>query len=71
MEGRSPGLGKLDYRSGDLQTGAAILHPLGERGIRHLESSGWLALDSHERALGDAAEFAVPRELVKVVTCDE
>ena len=70
-EAGSPGLCKLDTRRGDLQTGAAILRPLGERGIRHTESSGWLALDAHERALGDAAESAVPRELVKVVTCDE
>jgi ferredoxin--NADP+ reductase len=49
----------------------AILHLLGERGIRYTTWSGWLALDAHERALGDADESAVLRERVKVVSRDE
>ena len=62
-QARPPGQG--------LRTGAAILRPLGEHGIRYTESSGWLALDAHERALGDADESAVLRALVKVVPRDE
>ncbi|TFD30013.1 FAD-dependent oxidoreductase [Cryobacterium cryoconiti] len=53
--------------SGGDAAGDGILGLLGERGIRYTTWSGWLALDAHERALGDADESGVPRERVKVV----
>lgn len=49
----------------------AILALLDERGIRFTSWSGWLALDAHERALGEADSSAVLRERVKVVPRDE
>ncbi|POH61968.1 pyridine nucleotide-disulfide oxidoreductase [Cryobacterium zongtaii] len=49
----------------------AILRLLGERGIRYTTWPGWLALDAHERALGDADLSEVTRERVKVVPRDE
>ncbi|MBC7443310.1 MAG: FAD-dependent oxidoreductase [Ramlibacter sp.] len=49
----------------------AILSLLGERGIRFTTWPGWLALDAHERALGDADPSPVLRERVKVVPRDE
>lgn len=47
----------------------AVLHLLDERGIRHTTWDGWLALDAHERRLGEAASETGPvqRERVKVV----
>ena len=49
----------------------AILALLEERGIRHTTWPGWLALDAHERALGDADGSPVRRERVKVVPRQE
>ncbi|MBG6057730.1 ferredoxin--NADP+ reductase [Cryobacterium sp. MP_M5] len=49
----------------------AILALLDERGIRFTTWSGWLALDAHERALGEADLSTVDRERVKVVPRDE
>jgi ferredoxin/flavodoxin---NADP+ reductase len=53
---------------------AAIIDLLDARGIRFTTWNGWLDLDAHERALGEA--FALPdadatRERVKVVPRDE
>ncbi|QAY74860.1 pyridine nucleotide-disulfide oxidoreductase [Agromyces protaetiae] len=47
----------------------AVLALLGEREVEYTTWDGWLALDAHERALGEADEF--PRERVKVVPRDE
>ncbi|CAN5407457.1 FAD-dependent oxidoreductase [soil metagenome] len=44
-----------------------MLEVLDARGIRFTSWDGWLALDAHERALGEADVSAVVRERVKVV----
>jgi len=49
----------------------AILALLEERGIRYTTWPGWLALDAHERTLGEADTSPVVRERVKVVPRDE
>jgi len=49
----------------------AILDVLDGRGIRFTTWPGWLALDVHERALGDADATPVERARVKVVPRDE
>ncbi|TFC18968.1 pyridine nucleotide-disulfide oxidoreductase [Cryobacterium algoritolerans] len=49
----------------------AILSLLEARGISFTTWSGWLALDAHERALGDSDLSPVLRERVKVVPRDE
>ncbi|KFF59725.1 pyridine nucleotide-disulfide oxidoreductase [Cryobacterium sp. MLB-32] len=46
-----------------------ILSLLTERGIRFTTWPGWLVLDAHEKALGEA--HSSPRERVKVVERDE
>jgi ferredoxin--NADP+ reductase len=48
-----------------------VVEVLDARGIRFTSWDGWLALDAHERALGDADVSAVVRERVKVVPRDE
>jgi len=48
----------------------AVIEFLQSRGVRFTTWDGWLALDEHERALGE--EFpGVERERVKVVSRDE
>ncbi|MRG59079.1 pyridine nucleotide-disulfide oxidoreductase [Agromyces sp. CFH 90414] len=47
----------------------AVLELLGSREVEYTTWDGWLALDAHERALGEADEF--PRERVKVVPREE
>ncbi len=49
----------------------AILALLDERGIRFTTWAGWLALDAHERTLGEADPSPVVRERVKVVPRDD
>ena len=49
----------------------AVLALLAERGVRFTTWPGWLALDAHERALGDADGSRVARERVKVVARGE
>jgi NADPH-dependent glutamate synthase beta subunit-like oxidoreductase len=49
----------------------AILALLEERGIHFTTWAGWLALDAHERALGEADPSPVERERVKVVPRDK
>jgi ferredoxin--NADP+ reductase len=49
----------------------AILEVLEGRGIRFTSWPGWLALDAHERTLGEVDESPVARERVKVVARDE
>ncbi|UOE43275.1 FAD-dependent oxidoreductase [Agromyces larvae] len=49
--------------------GDAVLALLDEREVEYSTWDGWLALDAHERALGEADEF--PRERVKVVPREE
>ena len=51
--------------------GEEVLELLEARGIRYTTWNGWLALDAHERSLGDAFEGPVARERVKVVPRDE
>lgn len=51
--------------------GDEVLELLEARGIRFTTWNGWLALDAHERSLGDAFEGPVARERVKVVPRDE
>lgn len=51
--------------------GEEVLELLEARGIRYTTWNGWLALDAHERALGEAYEGPVARERVKVVPRDE
>ncbi|WP_242497774.1 FAD-dependent oxidoreductase [Microbacterium protaetiae] len=46
-----------------------VLELLASRGVVHTDWSGWLALDAHERALGENHEHR--RERVKVVDRDE
>ncbi|MWC00233.1 FAD-dependent oxidoreductase [Agromyces seonyuensis] len=46
-----------------------VLALLDERGVERTDWSGWLALDAHERALGESDAF--PRERVKVVPREE
>ncbi|MHC5797982.1 FAD-dependent oxidoreductase [Lacisediminihabitans sp. FW035] len=48
-----------------------VIEVLDARGIRFTSWDGWLALDAHERALGDADVSAVVRERVKVVPRQE
>lgn len=49
----------------------AILEVLDARGVPFTTWEGWLALDGHERALGEADESDIDRERVKVVPRDE
>lgn len=49
----------------------AVLDFLESRGVRYTTWEGWLALDAHERALGDGFAGDVVRERVKVVPRDE
>ena len=49
----------------------AVLELLESRDVRYTTWQGWLALDAHERALGEADESDVVRERVKVVPRDE
>jgi ferredoxin--NADP+ reductase len=49
----------------------ALLELLDARGVRYTTWEGWLTLDAHERALGEADESDVARERVKVVPRDE
>ncbi|MCK8610154.1 FAD-dependent oxidoreductase [Agromyces sp. C10] len=51
--------------------GGEVLELLEARGIRYTTWNGWLALDAHERGLGEAFEGPVTRERVKVVPRDE
>lgn len=51
--------------------GDEVLELLEARGIRYTTWNGWLALDAHERGLGEAFEGPVVRERVKVVPRDE
>ncbi|GGI46660.1 ferredoxin--NADP+ reductase [Agromyces flavus] len=51
--------------------GDEVLELLEARGIRFTTWNGWLALDAHERSLGEAFEGPVTRERVKVVPRDE
>ncbi|MGR0218593.1 FAD-dependent oxidoreductase [Agromyces sp. ZXT2-6] len=51
--------------------GDEVLEVLEARGIRYTTWNGWLALDAHERALGEAFDGPVARERVKVVPRDE
>ncbi|BDZ54916.1 FAD-dependent oxidoreductase [Agromyces marinus] len=55
----------------DAAGGDEVLELLEARGIRFTTWNGWLALDAHERALGEAFEGPVARERVKVVPRDE
>ncbi|MES2093266.1 MAG: FAD-dependent oxidoreductase [Actinomycetota bacterium] len=48
-----------------------IIELLDARGIRFTDWDGWLTLDAHERALGDADPSGVGRERVKMVPRDE
>ena len=54
---------------------ADVLDLLEERGVPFTTWEGWLALDAHERALGEAFQPTgsrpVVRERVKVVSRDE
>lgn len=51
----------------------AIIELLEARGVKYTDWDGWLRLDAHERALGEAATEAGPvaRDRVKVVSRDE
>ncbi|MGO4533469.1 FAD-dependent oxidoreductase [Leifsonia sp. 2MCAF36] len=49
----------------------SVLEFLEGRGVRYTTWEGWLALDAHERALGDSFAGEVVRERVKVVSRDE
>jgi ferredoxin/flavodoxin---NADP+ reductase len=51
--------------------GDEVFELLGARGIRYTTWNGWLALDAHERSLGEAFDGPVARERVKVVPRDE
>ena len=51
--------------------GDEVLELLEARGIRYTTWDGWLALDAHERALGEEFDGPVTRERVKVVPRDE
>ncbi|MGC5223541.1 FAD-dependent oxidoreductase [Micromonospora sp. DT81.3] len=56
--------------------GADVLELLQERGVPFTTWEGWLALDAHERGLGEAFssdgfEVPVARERIKVVSRDE
>jgi ferredoxin--NADP+ reductase len=51
--------------------GEEVFELLEARGIRFTTWHGWLALDAHERSLGEAFEGPVARERVKVVPRDE
>ncbi|MEI5583914.1 MULTISPECIES: FAD-dependent oxidoreductase [unclassified Agromyces] len=51
--------------------GDEVLELLEARGVRYTTWNGWLALDAHERSLGEAFEGPVARERVKVVPRDE
>ncbi|WP_400997671.1 FAD-dependent oxidoreductase [Agromyces sp. GXQ0307] len=55
----------------DAAGGDEVLELLEARGIRFTTWAGWLALDAHERSLGEAFEGPVARERVKVVPRDE
>ena len=48
-----------------------LLAQLATRGIEFTDWAGWLKLDAHERALGEADQSPVQRERVKVVARDE
>lgn len=48
-----------------------IVDLLRARGVDYTTWQGWIALDAHERALGDADLSGVPRTRVKVVPRDE
>lgn len=48
-----------------------IVDLLRARGVDYTTWQGWIALDAHERALGDADLSGVPRIRVKVVPRDE
>ena len=49
----------------------AVIEFLSSRGVRFTTWDGWLALDAHERALGDGFVGDVIRERIKVVPRDE
>jgi ferredoxin--NADP+ reductase len=49
----------------------ALLAELTARGVEYTTWAGWLQLDAHERALGEADPSPVQRERVKVVARDE
>jgi ferredoxin--NADP+ reductase len=51
--------------------GDEVLELLEARDIRYTTWNGWLALDAHERGLGEAFDGPVVRERVKVVPRDE
>ncbi len=55
----------------DAADGDEVLELLEARGIRFTTWAGWLALDAHERGLGEAFAGPVARERVKVVPRDE
>ena len=48
-----------------------IVDLLESRAIEYTTWQGWIELDAHERALGDADQSGVPRARVKVVPRDE
>jgi ferredoxin--NADP+ reductase len=48
-----------------------ILKKLSERGVKYTDWSGWLRLNAHELALGEADTSHVTRERVKVVDREE
>ncbi|HWT32519.1 MAG TPA: FAD-dependent oxidoreductase [Microbacterium sp.] len=49
----------------------AITEFLTDRGVRYTTWDGWLALDAHERALGDGFAGEATRERIKVVPREE
>jgi ferredoxin/flavodoxin---NADP+ reductase len=55
----------------DAADGDEVFALLEARGIRFTTWAGWLELDAHERALGEASDAPVVRERVKVVPRDE
>jgi ferredoxin--NADP+ reductase len=50
---------------------ADVLDLLEERGVPFTTWEGWLALDAHERGLGESFQGETARERVKVVSRDE
>jgi len=55
----------------DAEGGTEVLALLDARGIEHTNWQGWLALDAHERALGEGFDGPVTRERIKVVSREE
>jgi len=63
--------GELAEPTVDARDGDEIVELLEERGVEFTTWDAWLALDAHERALGDAWTGDETRERVKVVPRDE